>query len=132
MNKVIARYLTGRMVKGTTADFLPAKERFHLSAAGELANAKPLEVLVSDLKALFFVKDYSGDSKHVEGNSFDPAHPPAGRKVKVTFKDGEVLVGTTQGYQPGRQGFFLVPADLSSNIERCYVVSAAASEIGFL
>jgi hypothetical protein len=55
-----------------------------------------------------------------------------GRKIRVRFKDGEVLVGTTQGYQPGRPGFFLVPADPGSNIERCYVISAATDEVTFL
>ncbi len=28
-----------------------------------------------------------------------------GRKIKVVFKDGEVLAGTTTGYQPGRPAF---------------------------
>jgi hypothetical protein len=42
------------------------------------------------------------------------------------------MVGTTQGYQPGRPGFFLVPADTGSNTERCYVVAAAAQEISFI
>jgi len=41
-------------------------------------------------------------------------------------------VGATTGYQPGRPGFFLVPADAESNIERCYVVAAATQEIKFL
>jgi hypothetical protein len=50
----------------------------------------------------------------------------------VTFKDGEVLVGTTQGYQPGRKAFFLVPADRESNTERCFVIAAAAQNISFL
>lgn len=49
----------------------------------------------------------------------------------MTFKDGEVLVGTTQGYQPGRPGFFLEPADRASNIERCFVVAAATREVSF-
>jgi hypothetical protein len=43
-----------------------------------------------------------------------------------------VLVGTTQGYQPGRPGFFLIPADAKSNNERCYVVASAAREITFV
>jgi hypothetical protein len=86
---------------------------------------------MKDLKALFFVKDLEGDSEHAEQLDFDPSHPPVGRRIKVTFKDGESLVGTTTGYQPSRPGFFLVPADVDSNIERCYVVAVAAEEIGF-
>ena len=78
------------------------------------------------------VKDYEGDPEHVESKVFDPAHPPAGRKIKVVFEDGEILVGTTTGYQKGRPGFFLVPADVTSNMERCYVVTAATVGIEFL
>jgi hypothetical protein len=43
-----------------------------------------------------------------------------------------VMVGSTQGYQPGRPGFFLIPADTQSNNERCFVVTAAAREVSFL
>lgn len=132
MNKVVARFADGRMLKGTTADFLPAKDRFHLSEAEAPPGAKPTEVLVRELKALFFVREFKGDAEHVEKNEFDPAHPPAGRRIKVAFQDGEILIGTTQGYQPGRPGFFVVPADAASNIERCYIVSAATREVAFI
>ncbi|MEJ2719614.1 MAG: hypothetical protein P8181_00555 [bacterium] len=131
MNKVIARFMDGHVVKGMTADFFPTKDSFHLTPAAP-AGEKPLEIKTKDLKALFFVKDFTGDPKHVERNEFDPSRPQAGRRIKVVFKDGEVLIGTTTGYQRGRPGFFLVPADAESNIERCYVVTAATREVGFL
>jgi hypothetical protein len=120
------------MVKGTTADFFPGKESFHVSEAGAPPDATPVEVRTNELKALFFVKDLAGNREHVEQNTFDPSRPPPGRKIKVVFTDGEVLVGTTAGYQKGRPGFFLVPADAGSNIERCYVVTAATKEVSFL
>jgi hypothetical protein len=50
----------------------------------------------------------------------------------VVFKDSEVILGTTQGYQPGRPGFFIFPADPRSNNERVYVVSSATQEISFV
>jgi hypothetical protein len=120
------------MVKGMTADFFPTKDIFHVSDEAAPNGSKPMEINKQDLKALFFVKDFTGDSQHVEGNEFDPKNPPAGRRIKVVFKDGETLLGTTTGYQPGRPGFFVVPADSSSNIERCYVVTAATQEVSFL
>ena len=132
MNNVVARLADGRMVKGMTADFSPAKDRFHVTAAATPVGATPVEIHTKDLKALFFVKSLAGDPQHVEKKAFDPARPPAGRRIRVEFKDGEVLVGTTTGYQPGRPGFFLVPADAESNVERCYVVAAATQEISFL
>jgi hypothetical protein len=130
MNNVVARFADGLIVKGMTADFSPAKDLFHVIVAA--SGSPPVEIQTKDLKTLFFVKDLVGDPDHVEKKEFDAARPPVGRQVRVTFKDGEVLVGTTTGFKPGRPGFFLVPADAESNIERCYVVAAATQEISFL
>lgn len=132
MNRVVARFRDGRLLKGVTNDFLPTKDRFHLVPAEAAAGTKPLEILLTELKALFFVKDYAGHPEHVEAASFDPGKPPAGRKIRVVFRDGETLLGTTQGYQPGRPGFFVVPADAGSNNERCFVVTAATREVSFI
>jgi Family of unknown function (DUF6982) len=132
MNKVVARFADGRLIKGTTADFFPTKDLFHVIPASGPTGAEPVEIRATDLKALFFVRDFAGDPKYTDQQHFDPTRPGGGRRIRVVFKDGEVLVGTTTGYQPARPGFFLVPADARSNIERCYVVAAATREISFL
>ena len=132
MNQVVARFLDGRTLKGQTNDFLPAKNLFHISTNGSGAGEKPLEVKVPDLKALYFVRSLSGDPEHQKTNEFPTQAPAPGRKVQVTFKDGEVLVGTTQGYQPERPGFFLLPADPRSNNERCYIVASATQKVAFV
>ncbi len=130
MNQVVARFADGRLLKGATGDFYPAKDCFHVvPAEGDL---RPVEVRTSELKAIFFVKDLQGDPEHEQTRDFDPARPVAGRKIQVTFADGELLVGATQGYQPGRPGFFLVPADDDANTERCYVVASATLDISFI
>ena len=132
MNKVVARYADGRVLKGTTADFFQTKDQFHLRAPTALDSEKPMAILTKELKALFFVKTYEGTPERVKPKGYDPTHLPAGRPIEVKFKDGESLVGTTTGYQPGRPGFFLVPADPESNTERCFVVAAATRQISFL
>lgn len=132
MNKVVARFADGRLIKGLTFDFQPGKTQFHINAADAATTAKPVEVQIAELKALFFVKDFAGDPQHEERKEFNPARSEIGRKIRVVFKDGETLVGITQGYQPSRPGFFLIPADADSNIQRCYVVSSAAQTIDFI
>jgi hypothetical protein len=129
--KVVFRYQDGRIVKGYTSDFSPNKETFH-AIPHEPPNADALEVRVPDLKAVFFVKDFKGNPDHIKSNEFDRSRPIVGRKIKVVFKDKEVLIGTTQGYQPSRPGFFVVPADPKSNNERCFVVSSATTEVSFI
>jgi hypothetical protein len=132
VNKVVARFVGGRVLKGTTADFYPARPRFHVTPEGAAADSAPVEVKVADLKAVFFVRDFTGDPRHVEKNAFDAKGASAGRRIKVVFADGEVLLGTTTGHQRDRPGFFIVPADAESNIERCYVVAGAAREVRFI
>lgn len=132
VNKVVARFVDGRILKGMTADFFPTKDTFHLTDASAPPGTEPVEINRLELKALFFVKDLAGNPGYEERKEFDPEHPPVGRQIRVVFKDGEVLIGTTTGYQPGRPGFFLVPADMNSNNERCYVVTAATQDVGFI
>ena len=90
------------------------------------------EVLVQKLKALFFVRDFIGNSQYYERKKYLEGEKPSGRKVKVTFVDGEVLVGSTLGYDPRRQGFFLFPADPKTNNIRVFAVSSAVKEVRYL
>jgi hypothetical protein len=131
-NKIVVRFQDGRIFKGYTGDFLPAKPAFHITPLNAPAGTKPFLVQVADLKGVFFVKDLVGNSEHRERLEFLPDKPPVGKKIRVVFQDGEILVGTTQGYDPTRAGFFLVPADPESNNERCFVVGRAAARVTFL
>jgi hypothetical protein len=128
--KTVVHYRDGRILKGFSSDFVPHREVFQL-AATDSPDAEVVEVWAPDLKAVFFVKDLVGTARQVDSQEFDPGAPVAGRKVRVHFTDGERLVGTTESYDPARKGFFLVPADARSNIERCYVVITATQEIAF-
>jgi hypothetical protein len=132
MSKVVARFTDGHTIKGTTIDFSPGKDIFHVNVFNAPTGAKPIEIFTRNLKALFFVKDFLGDPKYVHLNECNPEHPAIGVKIMVEFKDGEVLVGTTTGYDSKRWGFFILPADDDSNNERCYVVVAAAKYIRIL
>ena len=131
-SKIVARYLDGRVLRGYTANFLPAKDYFHLELVDAPPGAKPVEVRVAELKAVFFVKDFTGDSKRYDAQATEEGKPTAGRKIRVTFGDGETLVGTTQGYDAARPGFFIKPVDAASNNERCFVVARAAKAVSFL
>jgi len=132
-NKIVAHFQGGRLLKGFTGDFLPAKPTFHLTPADAPQPSKPVEVRVADLKAIFFVKDLAGRSNpNPRKKEFDPAKPVVGRKIRVVFLDQEILVGTTQGYDPSRPGFFVMPADTETNDERIFVVTAATEQVSFI
>jgi hypothetical protein len=131
-NKVVARFVDGRTVKGTTMDFVPAKDFFHVLEVGAPPGAQAVLIRTNELKALFFVKDFAGNPDHAAVHELAPTPPAAGRRIKVVFKDGEVMLGTTTSYQPGRVGFFLERADAALNEERCFVLSEATQEVSFL
>lgn len=132
INKIVVRYANGRLAKGTTNNFLPNKDHFHLTPPDAPPGSGSQPILVSELKAIFFVKDFTGNAGYQDHKKHEPDRPIAGRRIKVVFKDGELMIGTTQGYQPGRPGFFLVPTDSNSNIDRCFIVAAATQVISFI
>jgi len=129
-NKIVARYVDGRQIKGVTQDFAVGKPEFHVFEGGNEAT-KAVPVSVVDLKAVFFVRSYNGDKTHKEYKLFDRAKVQA-RKILVCFRDGEKLVGFTLGYNAEKQGFFVTPSDPESNNTRVYVVNRAVREIHWI
>ena len=129
--KVVIRYLNGKVLKGFTQDFLPNKDRFHLHPADK-ASGESLEVFTKDLKAIFFVQDFAGNPQYDERKKYMESEKPQGRKVEVTFVDGEILVGSTLGYDPKRPGFFLFPVDPKSNNIRVFAISPSVKNVRYL
>jgi hypothetical protein len=128
MEKVVVRYSCGRLIKGFTQDFFPTKKLFHLTPVDNLSG-EPIEVSIEDLKAVFLVRGFIGRSRYKERKKYIEGEKPSGQKVEVTFIDGEVLVGSTLGYNPKRQGFFIFPADPQSNNLRVYVVFSSIEKV---
>jgi hypothetical protein len=125
-NKVIARFKDGTLMKGKSADFFPNRKTFHL----ELPSGEAVDIETEQLKALFFVKDFEGNKKRED--SYPDVVPGGGRKVQIKFKDGESVIGYTQGFSPDRPGFFVIPADMKGNNERIFVITSATEEVTFL
>ncbi|MBN2283635.1 MAG: hypothetical protein JXO48_07070 [Deltaproteobacteria bacterium] len=126
-NKIVARYKDGSILKGQTVDFFPNKSTFHVEP---LDGTAVKEMQIEDLKAVFFVKDFEGNREHKK--SYTDTVVGGGRKIKITFFDGEEIIGFTLGYSSERQGFIVTPADLKGNNERIYIVKSATKTIEFL
>ena len=128
-NQVVVHYVGGRLLKGTTIDFNLLQPKFHVAPA---AGGPTVEVLCREMKALFFVKSLEGRSGGPRlRRGFDAPRSvnAQGKKVAVLFKDGELLCGYTLTYVPGRDGFFMFPADGDTNNLRVYVVNASTAEV---
>jgi hypothetical protein len=129
--KVVAAYLDGRRLKGYTNDFSPARDQFFLFPEGAEAAAgeRGTPVRLAELKALFFVKQFAGDPAHIPTS--DITQQP-GKKIEVTFSDGETLMGFSVAFNPRGMGFFLQPADAKGNNERIFIVNRNAKKIRVL
>lgn len=130
--KIVVRYADGRLIKGYSHDFYPNKPVFHLFPAVGASHGEGSEVRVKDLKAVFFVRDFAGNPAYNERKRFAEGEQPAGRKVQVTFRDGEVLVGSTLGYHRRNPGFFFVPVDPQSNNAKVFAIASAVTNVRFL
>jgi len=126
-NRVVVQTTNGELIKGLTNDFSAHKDFFHLK---EEASGETLEIDIFDLKAVYFVKTYEGNPNHDENTESE--RTGFGKKIKVLFKDGEELIGYTQGFSPSRPGFFVFPMDVDSNNDRVFVVSSSTDEIDFI
>ena len=129
-NRIVVRYLDGRMLKGYSQDFHPARTSFHVSAAISARDVSPVLVPMAQLKAIFFVRDFDGNPGRVDGQAFAPQQ--SGRRIEVTFMDDEVLLGSTLGYRPDGNGFFVTPADSEGNNLRVFVLPGAIRHISYL
>jgi hypothetical protein len=130
--KMVAHFSDGRIRKGYCQDFFPNKPVFHLIGSNAEGAQEPEEILVADLKALFFVNSFAGNPDYKERKEFDQGDSPKGRKVEVIFADGEILHGSVLGYSSKEPGFFLFPVDPKSNNLKLFVVNASVKDFRYL
>lgn len=128
-NQVVVHFRNGTLQKGYTSDFTPLKDSFHLTI--EDGSGVMNEVNISQLKAIFFVKTFDGDRAYVEKKFFEQVDESRfhGLKIRVVFKDGEIIRGISLGYSEDKKGFFLLPVDPECNNDRIFIVSEACKDI---
>lgn len=132
--RVVARFLDGRLLKGYVIDFSPHDKRVMIEDLSSNRHSVDLE----ELKAIFFVRTFEGDRSHIETKSF-MGTVPSGRRVFVRFKDGEAMTGYVEGEVPWQRGFFLesskgpgfflIPVDCHSNNIKVFVVASAVGDV---
>lgn len=127
-NLVVVHYLGGKLAKGVVPDFNQNRDTFHLITSRDQFEGTLVDL--EQLKAVFFVKSLEGNSAYQ-----DPVFAEedikrlTGMKLKILFKDGEMIYATTQGYSQARKGFFVCPLDRACNNERLFVNSTATVSV---
>ncbi len=125
-NKIVVHFRDGRLLKGTTSNFSPTREKFHVA----MLDGRSVEVFLGQVKAVFFVRRLEGDRAHDETKGFGAARG-FGRKIRCEFPDGEVITGFTPAYDGAKPGAFITPSDPKSNNERVFVVNGAVKRVSF-
>ena len=125
--KVVAHFIDHHMVKGTSFDVDIQKPVCHVRTEDQ----GTVEVDITQLKALYFVKDFGGNPKYDETN--DPAADDirlrGSTQINITFQDGEQLGGLTNRYPPRGPQFFVLPMDPKSNNTRILINRDAVASI---
>jgi hypothetical protein len=129
--RIVVRYRRGELLKGYTLDFHPSRQQFSLWPTLDARPNEGIHIPTCLLKAIFFVRDFDGDPEYEPKQTFDDGTRRAGRRLEVTFEDGEVLVGTTLSYRADGIGFFVEPADERGNNQRVFVVGGAIRHVRF-
>lgn len=125
--KIVVNMLSGVVHKGVTHDFSPRQGAFHVLPAE--GGGVPIRVSMSEMKAMFWVKDYLGNREFVARRDFGPKAPTAGKRAILEFADGETMWGTVTEDDPSVPGFFFVPADEQDNNLKIFVVRKSLKEL---
>ena len=123
-SKIVVHFLDGRLIRGSSPDIFPTKPSFHVA---DKDTEETREIRLADLKGVFFVKEWTSPAHRKR--RYDIERAGLGRRVRVTFVDGEVVEGYTNGYSPDRLAFFVFPPDPEDNTERVLVVTAATADV---
>ncbi len=117
LRKVIIRYGDGRVVRAFSplfeegSDLLPA-----VGLSGE-----PHFVSLSELKALFFVRTFTGNPTYDAPKVPSASGAPGARIVSMLFRDGERMTGEVGASADLSRGFYLTVPDPEDNNLLVYV-----------
>lgn len=127
-SRVVVHYRSKNVVKGFVDDFNPWKGSFHISPQHV---GRPTEVLLSEIKAVFFVRSFEGNrGRQPASQLFGFPHP--GRQVEVVLSDRETLLGTIGQASCSPYGFYLLPADESDNNHLVFIPNHAVKSVRLL
>jgi small nuclear ribonucleoprotein (snRNP)-like protein len=125
-HKVVVHMVDGKIHKGLTRNFDPEADSFYLLPAE--GGGVPVRIEMDRLKALFWVKDYVGNSDFVGRRDFEEV-ARSGKRVILKFRDGEEMWGTVAEVPGENAGFFFYPADRDDNNIKVYVVRSALEDM---
>ncbi|MDR3678059.1 MAG: hypothetical protein P4N24_21440 [Acidobacteriota bacterium] len=128
--RVVVRKLDKGLIKG----FLDVAG--HLASELEVLDreGRVVHVLMSEVKGIFFVRDFEGNPDRAERKIFRSRPRLAGLWVRMTFKDSEVLEALLANnlLDVDPLGYLVTPPDVYSNNLRIFIPRSALTEMEVL
>jgi hypothetical protein len=126
--KVIVRKLDGQIIKGYVEGIPALQNTKDISVAS--ITEEIITVPKQEVKALFFVRKFSGDKDYCEIKFFESQPKIEGLWIRLVFFDGEIIEGTITNSARFvvDDGFYLRPADPKSNNRLMYVLKTALKD----
>lgn len=122
LRKVVLRYLEGRVVRA----YAPLFEEGSDPVPAADISGVPLFVPLSQLKAVFFVRTFTGNPDYDTRQAADPIPiKGSGRPVLIQFADGERVLGEVHETSDLTKGFYLTVLDPEDNNLLAYVNPAS-------
>lgn len=130
LGKVVVRLRDGRVIGGFSGEERIMEESIKIISREGKEQSFPSD----EIKAVFFVKDFKGDSEYQEVKFLSKKPPNSWLWVRVSFTDGEVIEGKVRNnkdllFSPG---LYVWPSDEQTNNEFVYVVKSAVEDLSIL
>ena len=128
--RVVIRKLDKGLIKGfLNPNGYIASEIEVLDREGRLVH-----IPMSEIKGVFFVRDFEGNADRAERKIFRSRPRLAGLWVRMTFKDGEVLEALLPSnlLEVDPLGYLVTPPDVYSNNLRIFIPRPALTEMEVL
>ena len=124
-HEVVLRFRDGNLTRAIlTREFTP----LDFAVEAESEDGEKLQVNISDLKAVFFLKAPGKREAEMQVGAA-VGDPPEGAPARVEFFDGEIIHGYVQEYRMENSGFFLYPTSPESNNEMVFVVARSINTL---
>jgi hypothetical protein len=124
-DEVVLRFRDGHLTRAVLKrDFTP----LDFAVEAETEDGEKLQINISELKAVFFLKDPGRREAELQIGEV-VGDPPHGAPARVEFFDGEIIHGLVQEYRMENSGFFLYPTSPESNNEKVFVVARSINTL---
>lgn len=131
MAAVIIKFVSGEEREGEVTLFNVNKPAFQLRVTDKEGKTEIQTIRTDSVKMVLFLKSLEKEGASLRTETIEQSiyAGTLAFKLRVAFKDGEVVNGSTLRYDPSEKGFFLVPLNPADKSERIYVNARVVQKV---